>query len=288
MYETPYILSARDGDILEAVYQFHYLTVPQVTRLIYGTKLDHYTNEQLKRLTDAGYLYRFPMPDSKRGNKQLIATLASKGIKHLKDICKEHEVYFRPGDTPPSILHLQHELALNDFLIAASLLPKVEPSITLAKLLHGWQLRHMPIKVRLNGEQVSVVGDGWLDFRLQVGKDKYQSAVWVEIDRNSEYSKQFKRKIRGLVEAVRSPAYQDLFGTDSVTIAFATPAGETRMHAMKTYVMEVLTEMGRRVDAALFYFTYLPKEIDPKTLFLSPVWLPLLDDELVPLLDLSE
>ncbi len=68
MYETPYMLSARDGDILEAVYQFHYLTVPQLTRLIYGTKLDHYTNEQLKRLTDAGYLFRFPLPDSKRGN----------------------------------------------------------------------------------------------------------------------------------------------------------------------------------------------------------------------------
>ena len=286
MYETPYILSARDADILEAVYQFHYLTVPQLTRLIYGTKLDHYTNEQLKRLTDEGYLFRFPLPDSKRGNKQLIATLATKGIKHLKDIGKDG-VYFRPGDTPPSILHLQHELVLNDFLIAASLLPKVEPSITLAKLIHGWQLHHMPIKVRLNGEQISVVGDGWLDFRLQIGKDIYQSAVWVELDRNSEFSRSFKRKVRALVAAVTSPAYQELFGTDIVTIAFATPVSETRMNAMRGYVNEVLTEMGTRADAALFYFTSLPKELDPKTLFLSPVW-QTIHGAPVPLLDLSE
>jgi len=287
VYETPYMLSARDTDILEAVYTFHYLTVPQVTRLIYGTKLDHYTNEQLKRLTDAGYLFRFPLPDSKRGNKQLIATLAAKGIKHLKEIDKEYEVYFRPGDTPPSILHLQHELALNDFLIAASLLPKVEPSITLAKLLHGWQLRHMPMTVTMQSQNTRVVGDGWLDFRLHVGQDIYQSAVWVELDRGSEYAKQFKRKIRGLVEAVRSTDYQDLFGTDSVTIAFATPVGETRINAMREYVKEVLIEMGRRADYTLFYFTCLPNELDPKTLFLSPVWLTIHGDRL-PLLDLSE
>src|SRR5437879_1393733 len=134
MYETPYMLSARESEIIEVLYQFHYLTVPQVTRLIYGTKVDHYTNEQLKRLTDAGYLFRFPRPDSKRGNKQLITTLATKGIKHLKETGKEHQVYFRPGDTPPSILHLEHELAVNDFLIAASLLPKCEPAITLHDL----------------------------------------------------------------------------------------------------------------------------------------------------------
>src|SRR6266480_2038058 len=120
MYESAYTLSARESDILEAAYTFHYLTIPQLTRLIYGTKSDHFINEQVKRLADAGYLYRFPLPDSKRGNKQLITTLAAKGIKHLKDIGKEYEVYLRPGDTPPSILHLQHELVLNDFLIAAS------------------------------------------------------------------------------------------------------------------------------------------------------------------------
>ena len=287
MYETPYMLTSRDNDILEAVYKFHYLTVPQVTRLIYGTKLDHYTNEQLKRLTDAGYLFRFPLPDSKRGNKQLIATLATKGIKHLKDIGKEYEVYFRPGDTPPSILHLQHELVLNDFLIAASLLPKVEQSITLAKLLHGWQLRHMPMTVNLNSQNTGVVGDGWLDFRIHIGKDIYQSAVWVELDRGSEYAKQFKRKIRGLVEAVRSPEYQELFGTDSVTIAFAIPAGETRVNTMREYVKEVLSEMGRHTDSSLFYFTCLPKELNPKTLFTSPVWYSVNHDTPVPLLDLS-
>ena len=286
MYETPYMLSARDADILEAVYQFHYLTVPQLTRLIYGTKSDHYTNEQLKKLTDAGYLFRFPLPDSKRGNKQLIATLATKGIKHLKETGKDG-VYFRPGDTPPSILHLQHELVLNDFLIAASLLPKVEPSITLAKLLHGWQLRHMPIKVRLNGDNISVVGDGWLDFRLQVGNDTYQSALWVELDRGSEFSKQFSRKVRALVEAVTSSAYQELFGTDIVTIAFATPVSETRMHTMRRYVNEVLAEMGRGHDASLFYFTRLPKELDPKTLLTAPVW-QTIHGASVPLLDLSE
>ena len=281
------MLTARDTDILEAVYKFHYLTVPQVTRLIYGTKLDHYTNEQLKRLTDAGYLFRFPLPDSKRGNKQLIATLATKGIKHLKDIGKDYEVYFRPGDTPPSILHLQHELVLNDFLIAASLLPKVEPSITLAKLLHGWQLRHLPMTVTYQSQNTRVVGDGWLDFRLHVGQDNYQSAVWVELDRGSEYAKQFRRKIRALVLAVTSPAYQDLFGTDSVTIAFATPAGENRVNAMREYVKEVLIEIGRRADYNLFYFTCLPKEVDPKILFTSPVWYSLYNDTPVPLLDLT-
>ncbi len=144
----------------------------------------------------------------------------------------------------------------------------------------------MPIKVRFNGEQISVVGDGWLDFRYRVGIDTYQTAVWLELDRNSEFSRQFKRKVRGLLAAVTSPAYQEQFGTDIVTIAFATPAGETRIHAMKTYVMEVLTEMGRMHEASLFVFTSLPQELDPKILFTTPVW-HTVHGELVPLLDLT-
>jgi len=284
---TPFILSARDSDILEAVYQYHYLTVEQVTRLFFGKNSGHYSNEQLKRLFTTGFLFRFPLPDSSRGNKVFIYTLATKGINYLKDLGKEHEVYFRPGDAPPSYEHLRHELALNDFLIAASLLPKVEPSVTLAKLLHGWQLHHTAIKVAIRGETISVVGDGWLDFRYQVGTHTYQTAVWVEIDRRSEFSKQFRRKVKGLVAAVTIPAYKSLFGTDVVTIAFATPMGHARMQAMRTYVMEVLTEMGRIHEASLFLFTALPNELDAKTLFLCPVWQTIHGDP-VPLLDLSE
>jgi len=205
MYETPYMLSARDGQIIEAVYQYHYLTVEQVTRLFFSKKSSHYASEYLKRLADNKYLFRFPRPDSTRGNKLFIYTLASKGITYLKQIGKDHEVYFRPGDTPPSFEHLQHELAVNDFLIAASLLPKCEPLITLADMRHGWQLSHTPLKVSVRGETISVVGDGFLDFRYQVGNDTYQTAVWLELDRNSEYSRQLKRKVRGLVQAIISP-----------------------------------------------------------------------------------
>jgi len=278
------MLSTRDSDILEAVYTFHYLTVPQLTRLIYGTKSDHFTNEQVKRLTEAGYLYRFPLPDSKRGNKQLIATLDSKGIKHLKETGKDG-LYFRPGDTPPSILHLQHELAVNDFLISASLLPKCEPAITLHGLKTGWQLSHTPLKVSVRGEKISVVGDGFLDFRYLVGNDTYQTAVWLELDRNSEYSKQLKRKVRGLVTALMSKHAADLFGTDLFTIAFVTMS-DARLQAIRTYVMEVLTEMERMQYASMFLFTSLSQEVEPN-IFISPMWQTLNGITPVPLLDLS-
>ncbi len=262
-----------------------FLTVEQVTRLFFSKNSTHYASEYLKRLADQNFLFRFPLPDSTRGNKVFIYTLATKGIKYLKQIGKDHHVYFRPGDTPPSFEHLRHELAVNDFLIAASLLPKSEPAIILHEMKTGWQLFHTPLKVSVRGDTISVVGDGFLDFRYQIGNDTYQTAVWLELDRNSEYSKQLKRKVKGLVAALTSQKAADLFGTDLFTIAFVT-VSETRLQAIQSYVMEVLTEMGRMQDANMFLFTTLPQELEPKKIFTAHMW-QTLNGSPVPLLDLT-
>src|SRR5579884_3300088 len=110
----------------------------------------------------------------------------------------------------------------------------------------------------------------------------------VELDRGTESSKKFKRKIRGLLAVVFSNQYEELFHTKAVTIAFATTALGTRLATMRSWVKQELTQLQKLAESSLFLFTKLPEgDLDPKTLFLAPTWYLPDDERLMPLLDLT-
>lgn len=296
VHKTPVIISERDDAIIHAVYTYRYLTSEQITRLFFSKGSGSHVRVIIKSLSDAEYLYRFHLPVRTKGEIPYVYTLGSKGMKYLKRLETDGITRFRSTVSEVSYQHITHTLALNDMLIAASLLCTSEPGISLNDLRHEWYLKHTPLTVKVTNtsssgkkaEIITVVPDAFLDFRFRVNGKYRGSPIWLELDRGTEGVKQFKRKIRGLLTAVLSPQYEELFNTKAVTIAFATTAEGNRLTHMREWVKQELTELDKLAESSLFLFTKLPHgELDPRTLYLAPTWYLPDDTTPLPLLDLT-
>jgi len=267
-------ISAGDDTLLRAVYGYHFLTVEQATRLLYSRGSLVYVRSKLRALATDGYLQWLRLPTSGQGNTPHIYTLARKGIRYLEGAGFSDFARFRPSEQQEhSYFFLKHTLRVNDVLIAGALLGELVPGITLAEMRHERLLRRTPVYVEVmhgqKKERIGVVPDGWMDFHLH-GADRM--SIVLELDRGTVEERAFKHKLRGLLAYANGP-YQEFFASESITIAFATTAGELRLRRMRVWCEQTLEEMGQKQQAELLLLTSLPEgELDPRRLFLSPVW----------------
>ena len=102
------------------------------------------------------------------------------------------------------------------------------------------------------------MGDAWLDFRLTppFSRGSEQVAICLELDRATEDNLSFRSKIRKYV-AFASGAYQETFGTGSLTIAFVTTGSDRRVQQMKQWTRDELARLNALTFSDLFLFTSL-------------------------------
>ena len=120
------------------------------------------------------------------------------------------------------------------------------------------------------------------------GKEETIPVLW-ELDRGTEDQKFFRRRIRAYIVFLKSRAFKTLFGIENITIAFATTKNHNRIRQMREWTRKELAATNEpKWLADLFLFTALPEnmgDIEPRQLFLDPVWYePSDDDHLVSLL----
>lgn len=279
--------------VLLAVYTYHYLTVEQLVRLRYSQGATTYARDLCKRVADKGYLQRLYLPHTLRaGQPKLIYTLARNGLNYLREEGYDVRHRFRAAEErEKSYATLKHTLAVNDFLIAAHLLPRHLGTIRVAGMRHERDLRREdPPKVEIRvGEGRSekatyrVVTDGWLDLRLG---EKEQVCLVLELDRGTREQKSFRQKVAALVAYAKGP-YKAQFGTESITIAFAVASErsrEKRAEDIVRWIEQELTALGEQHEADLFRVAALPETLDPPTVFLAPCWRRPFDTSLLPLL----
>ena len=184
------------------------------------------------------------------------------------------EWYYRPSDASArSYYHLKHALALTDFLVAAQVYSNSQQEIELETLRTQYELErtpaHITVTSRNKTETVKVVPDAWLDFTLQ-GE---HSPILLEIDRATEEEKKFKAHVKARVEFIKPEGrYKQLFGTNAVTVAYATTGNENRLKHMINWTENVLTELDKQNYADSFRFCILPDDLSTTTLFASPSW----------------
>jgi hypothetical protein len=282
--------------LLRAVHTYRMLTVVQATRLLYKLSSATTVSTRLKTLAEHGYLLRISLPTT-NGQAPLVYMLASLGIRYLEqggsDVTSR---YRRVEQQEKSYLFLMHTLAVNDVLIASAKLPAVASHITLFEMQHEHILKQTPLSVTISKYEVdgttgtqrlSVIPDGWLDFRIsRDGKKERRASIWLEVDRGTIEAKQFKRKLRGILAAIETGKYTEMFKAKAVTVAFATTSGERRVEQMRSWTREALAITHEKgYISEMFMFTALPETIDPFTLFCTPVWYtPFKDKEAVALL----
>src|SRR5437763_3883444 len=192
--------------------------------------------------------------------------------------------------------HLHHVLDLNDFLIAARLLTKDVPAISLVETRHDLDLKKTPVQVTVErrlpygdriDEKITVIPDGWLDFRMAVADrpKPRRRCIVVELDRGTTSVAPFKEKLRALYGYAISEEYQELFGTNLCMVAYATTAGQQRLRQMIEWCETELEQQRLEHEANLYRFACLPDgEYNPQEIFCSPVWYKPFENEPVRLL----
>ncbi len=286
--KKPFVLSLRDHHYLQAIFAHRGLTVEQLTRLLYKPGSLTYVRVKAKELVQEKYLSRLHFPTVSPGASPFVYTLGTRGLRYLAEADGDVEG-FRPLHAENYFI-LKHLLAVNDFAISAQLLPRVDADVILTSWLHDWQLQHEPVTAKINNTNVSSVPDLLLDFTVHAGiqKKPFAMPIWVEIDKGTEWGKKFKDKLHAIIQLVTSNAPEKRFGVQSVTVAFATLGTAKRRDLMRQHIKSVLEEMGKLRYADLFLFASLPQELDPKQVFLSPMWYTPTSDTPLSLLDLSD
>ena len=273
--QTTFEIKPAHEMILQSLYTYYYLTAKQVCRLHYSPGSFTRVEKLLKELRDNEYLQWDFLPVKRRfGSSPAYYMLAKRGISYLRRLGKDVSLLPYPSEKRQlKSLFIPHTIAVNDFLIAASLLPRVAPDFCLHDMRH-----ELYLKRTIKG---AVVPDGWLDFR----RGKEQSCFLLEVDRGTEDIKVFKEKIRSLVHFSKT-SYQEIFHTPSITIVFATTTNSLRLQNMLTWTKQTLSEMRETQEADLFRFAAIPEgELDPAWLFFEKVWYRPFSDKPLALLD---
>jgi hypothetical protein len=282
-------LTAVDYDILKLIAEYHFLTVSQVTRLRYSSGSGTTCQDRLKGLFHAGVLDRVQLPHVGTGNTQYLYTLSTKGQKELQELGIASFSRFRPSDTHTLKLpHLQHLISLNDFLIAARLLCREHPDITLVSVKHDLDMKREPMRVTLDRQVFTIVPDGFLNFRLSIAGRLYAMPIWLELDRGTTWGNTLTLKLQKIISAIQTLAFQELFGVSSVTVAIGT-TDKKRVDLMRSFIQTELQRLGVTHLSPVFLVTSLADGLlDPKEIFLSPLWYTPDTTAPLPLLDLSE
>lgn len=272
-----YIPTPADRLILQAVGRYHRLTAEQVRRLLYGKALSH-AQTNCKKLTAAGYLERQRYRPTHYGPPTYVYTLSTGGYRYLAGLGISAGTRYRGKITE---MHLDHELAVVDVLIAAELHAQTLPNVTLS-VVNGYQLNRQKVTVHLNGEAHAKVPDGWFAFQAQ----GHRPACFVlELDRGTEEQKYWKHKVRGLV-AWLEQVYPRQFGAGNPPgIVVLVTESPQRAAQLRTWTEEQLTALGRIATGNLFLFGHAdPATIAPATLFSAPLFAVPFEQDPVPLL----
>ncbi len=266
-----HVLSERDDLILRAVHELHFVTVDQITRLYFSAGSLTHVREILKGLCDASYLRRLKMPSSQDGGKPWVYTLARAGMRYPKSVGVKEFGRVSPSEhVEHSYLFLAHTLGVNDIVIGAKLLQEEAPAYVLADFLHEWELKRRPVQVKTSKDgAMAIVPDLWLD--MHIGGTA-RASITLEYDRGTVSPAAWQRKIRGLMAFADGP-YQEAYGSESLTIAIATTAGEHRAQQIRSWIEHELELANRRQDGELFLVMALPEQsFDANAFFLTPIW----------------
>src|SRR4051794_8752296 len=268
------MLNERDQEILKAVHFYRYMTVQDVTYLMFSETSISHVREILSCLcgkadkADNQYLYRFRLPKISEGNAERVYVLGARGREFLTNNTPLVVNWYASPARMATLNYnaLLHSLSLTRVLVAAHYWSKQQDVYKVIGEKISYELANRPGK-----NERDIIPDGWLLLERQ---DKTRGSVLLEIDRGTEYQERFKQHIASRLEFVRSGKYEEQFGVKHVSIAYVNVFGHgSQRQSMLQWTREVLQELGRENWGSIFKFTNVElEEIYMANLFEKPVW----------------
>jgi hypothetical protein len=281
---TAFVITPVHDLLLRDLNTLQRATAEQLCRLNYKRGMLTTVKARLKELTDASYVLPLYHPSIRL---PYMYALDRKGLNYLAGLGIDVREYFRPSqeeDIAKNFLFREHMLAISDVLIHALLFERSEPSYRISSLLHERSFKNHPIKTVYQEGIKTIVPDAYIVFGYTnpSGKEETIPVLW-ELDRGTEDQKFFRHRIRAYIVFIKSRAFKTLFGIENITVAFATTKDHNRVKQMREWAVKEFAATNEPSWLAnLFLFTALPEnmtEIEPRQLFLNPVWYTPTEDE---------
>jgi len=285
---TAFVITPVHDLLLRDLHMLQRASAEQLTRLNYKMGMLTTVKARLKDLADNRYVLPLSHPSIRL---PYVYALDRKGLNYLHSLGVDVREYFRPSqeeDSAKNFLFREHMLAISDILIHSLLFEKSEASYRISSMLHERFFKNHPMKAtytRNNREETkTIVPDAYLDFvyTRPDGKKETIPVLW-ELDRGTEDQKFFRRRIRAYIVFLKSRSFKTLFSIENITVAFATTKDHNRIRQMREWTRKELAVTNEPSWLSqLFLFTSLPEnmaEIEPRQLFLDPVWYLPSDDE---------
>ncbi len=236
------------------LYQLQIATAAQLTKLHYSAGSIKTVKARLKDLADHGFVQADGIP-TKFSRSPYYYALAQKGIQYLEAAGLDTNDAFRASKE------------VNDLLISAALLQRVDPRFCLHDFKHERTLKRSPYRAawqeRGQTQTATIIPDAFLDVRLQLSDGKQRRLpLLLEHDRGSEEQQHFKRRIRAYREFIRSGTFKTLLGVTTVTVCFTTFMGMHRLVKMQAWTQEALD--GDTSVQGLFLFGDLSQPLDSR------------------------
>ena len=261
----PMRLTDRDKRVVEAVYQFRFITRDQIKQLEFEKGSMTACQRRLSLLFHNGYLSAVlkAIPTG-YGSSKRVYCLSKKGaalISHLYSEKEAREIKWNEKYNKVEPFFIEHTLAINDVRIAF-LKAVLETKDYTLFWFNEQEVKAWKEKVddpENSGKTFPITPDAFL---YLMGKDK-KAYYFLEVDRATESNRRWRDKIKGYVEYVKSGKYQARFKTEALRVLTISTSKERVANLIKT---------TQSVENAYFFLFATFEQIKDRNIIFKPVW----------------
>jgi hypothetical protein len=273
-------LTERDLAIMRDLSELRFATAKDLVLMHFSARSLTYGRRLLRRLTDAGYLYRFAPPRTTSGNPERVYVLAGKGAQALVHIAGiPVSWYYKPSKKGLSFSYLRHALLVSRVVASLTYFARSHPRYTLTDCRLFYELSRMQLPPTGEDNEkpqlLPAVADAWAFLERSDGEE---TALWIEADCGTEMRQKFQSYLKARITFVKSGDYERVFGTPAVLICFLTTGHieeykNERRRALQGWTREALAQLHMEDWAAVLRFAAVGyNELFTLPLFDAPVW----------------
>lgn len=260
--------------ILKALATFRQLAVPQLARHLYSPGSLTMVRATVKRLDDAGLIYRLYLPrEDGRGRGTTVCGLTATGASRARALgAFVPDGYHVADETRRAHSTLRHELAVRDVIISALGLRRANPRFTVADVVTEAEFRRAPGVIAVGSERQTIQPDAWLDLRHRgVGNWWERLPILVEVDRSGS-----QLTIRDKIDRYLTwtmAGYSERFGSGDARVVFVAAGNPKRATMLVRCIASHLKTRGLSALSWMFPVTAAdPAALTPAEFWFGPVW----------------
>lgn len=228
------VLTARDRQIVEMVYQCRVLRQDQIHALFFGASTSA-SQRRLALLYHHGFLTRVFL--TARASYMLspaLYMLDKRGAELLRMEFGYDDITWTTKSNDVGQQFLEHTLAINDVRVAVTLACRQLDGCDLLEWRSEAQMKASYDRVTITpskgrSELISLIPDSFFVIQTPQGKAPF----FLEVDRGTETTGRFQTKIFAYQEYIKSGAYQQRYGFKSIRVLTTVPSLK-RLEGLKT------------------------------------------------------